>query len=70
MMMIDDDWWLIDNDDFDDDDWWWWCHCSDGCDCDDEVLCRSIIKTLMMMLYGLQVCIYVFIDDEKYDDDR
>ena len=30
-----------------------------------EVLCRRIIKT-MMTTYGLQVCLYVFIDISMY----
>ena len=37
---------LIDNDDSD---------YYDGCDCDDELLCRRLRKTMMMMIY---VCVY------------
>ena len=49
--MIDNDfdslWWF----------WWLWCDCYDGCDCDDELLCRRLRKTMMvtMMIY---VCVH------------
>ena len=36
---------LIYNDDSDDD-------CYDSSDCDDELLCHRIRKTMMMMMYG------------------
>ncbi len=45
----------------DDDD----CHCYDGCACDDEVLCSRILETIMIM-YGLNECMYVFIDVSMY----
>jgi len=37
---------LLDNDDR----WqWWWCDCCDGCYCFDDVVCRWVLKTMMMM---------------------
>ena len=57
---------LIYNDDSDDDDRW--CDSYDGCDCDDELLCHRIRKTMMMMMmmYGLLVCIFLCVDRFKY----
>ena len=34
----------------------------DGCDCDDELLCHRIRKTMMVMY----VCMHVFIDISMY----
>ena len=30
--------------------------CYDGCDCDDELLCRRLRKTMMMMM--IYVCVH------------
>ena len=46
--------------------WWLWCDSNDGCDCDDELLCHRIRKTMMMMMYGLLVCIFLSVDRYKY----
>ena len=62
------------DDDYDYDRWlgndrWLWCDCYDGCDCDDELLCHWIRKTMMMMImmmYGLLVCIFLCVDRYKY----
>ena len=62
---------MYDDDDYDviynDDRWWWWTDSYDGCDCDDELLCHRIRKTMMMMMmYGLLVCIFLCVDRYKY----
>ena len=34
--------------------WWLWCYC---CDCDDELQCHSIRKTIIMKMY--EVCLFI-----------
>ena len=48
---------LIDNDDSD---------YYDGCDCDDELLCRRLRKTIMMMILMMIMMIYVYVHRYKY----
>ena len=39
---------------------------NDGCDSDDELLCHRIRKTMMMMMYGILVCMFLCVDRYKY----
>jgi len=36
---------------------WVWCDCYDGCDCDHELLCSRLRKTMMMMMIYVCICI-------------